>query len=181
MGNIKTYLQFISFLHAGMTQIVEILPHVKQELTFLHRQYHGCWCPGDARSQVISNHYIDYVEPELFGPCMLRVNLELGGARMLPLQQPDCLLNILYRLTKKSSQIVALHHRSFVKGIHRCPVDSPYKWPVTRKEGHDFLPVGDWPCNPPMVPPGTWYWLPGSRHGWRSRFSGRPWPPQAGW
>ena len=25
----------------------------------LHSQYHGCWWPGDARSQVISNHDID--------------------------------------------------------------------------------------------------------------------------
>ena len=28
----------------------------------LQRQYHGCWCPGDARSQGISNHDIYHVE-----------------------------------------------------------------------------------------------------------------------
>ena len=25
-------------------------------------KYHGCWCPGDVRSQGISSHGIDYVE-----------------------------------------------------------------------------------------------------------------------
>ena len=34
----------------------------KQELTY-SSQYQGCWCPGDARSQDISNHDIDYVKP----------------------------------------------------------------------------------------------------------------------
>ena len=29
MGNIKMYLQFISFLHIDMTQVVEILPYLK--------------------------------------------------------------------------------------------------------------------------------------------------------
>ena len=33
MGNIKIYLQLISSLHIDMTQGVEILSHVKQELT----------------------------------------------------------------------------------------------------------------------------------------------------
>ena len=48
-----------------MTQEVEIFFHVRQELTsILHSQYYGCWCPGDARSQGISNHDIDYVEVE---------------------------------------------------------------------------------------------------------------------
>ena len=32
-------------------------PQVRQE-PILHSQYHGCWCPGDARSQGISNHDI---------------------------------------------------------------------------------------------------------------------------
>ena len=30
----------------------------------LQSQYHGCWCPGDDRSQGITNHDIDYVELE---------------------------------------------------------------------------------------------------------------------
>ena len=30
-GNIKIYLHFVSFLHIDMTQVVEILPQVRQE------------------------------------------------------------------------------------------------------------------------------------------------------
>ena len=60
------YLDFISFLHIHMAQVVEILPQVRQEHTFVpipHGQYHGCWCAGDAGGQGISNHDIYYVEP----------------------------------------------------------------------------------------------------------------------
>ena len=53
-----------------MTQVVEILPPLRQQ----HSQYHGCWWPGNARSQGISNHDIDEVEPDYFIPCMLGVN-----------------------------------------------------------------------------------------------------------
>ena len=28
-------------------------------LFILHNQYHGCWCPGDSRSQAISSHGIN--------------------------------------------------------------------------------------------------------------------------
>ena len=45
-----------------------------KNLPILHSQYHGYCFPGDARSQRISNHDIDYVEPEWFHPCMLRVD-----------------------------------------------------------------------------------------------------------
>ena len=30
-------------------------------------QYHGCWCPGDSRSQGINNNDTDYAEAEQFG------------------------------------------------------------------------------------------------------------------
>ena len=56
----KMYLQLISFLHTGMTQVVEIFPRVRQELTY------STWLlmfwrlkePG------ISNHDIDYIAQE---------------------------------------------------------------------------------------------------------------------
>ena len=35
------YLHFMSLLHIDMTQVVEILPHVKQG-PILQSQYHGC-------------------------------------------------------------------------------------------------------------------------------------------
>ena len=34
MGNIKIYLQFISFLHIDIPQVVEILPQIRQEHTY---------------------------------------------------------------------------------------------------------------------------------------------------
>ena len=51
----------MSFLHIDMTQVVEILPHVREQLTYpTYIQYHECWWPGNA----ISNHDICYVEPD---------------------------------------------------------------------------------------------------------------------
>ena len=46
-------------------------------------------------------------------------------------QPYDCLLNRLFRRrSKKTSKLCVL---AFVRGIHRGPVNSPHKWPVTRK------------------------------------------------
>ena len=62
-GNINIYLQFVSFLHIDTAQVVEILPQKNKNLPILRTQYHGCWCPGDVRSQGISSHDIDLVKP----------------------------------------------------------------------------------------------------------------------
>ena len=52
-------------------------------------------------------------------------------------QPHDCLLNRLFRRRlKKTSSCASL---AFVRGIHRGPVNSPDKWPVTRK----MFPFGD--------------------------------------
>ena len=68
-GNINIYLHFMSLLHIDMTQVVEILPCVRQGPTCsIHIQYLGFWWPGDAKSRGISNHDIYYVEPDCFGP-----------------------------------------------------------------------------------------------------------------
>ena len=53
----------MSFLHTNKTHGVEILLEEDKDLPILHNQYHGCWCPGDARSQGINNHDIDLVKP----------------------------------------------------------------------------------------------------------------------
>ena len=46
-------------------------------------------------------------------------------------QPPDCLLNRSFRCrSKKTSKLASL---AFVRGIHRVPVNSPHKGPVTRK------------------------------------------------
>ena len=46
-------------------------------------------------------------------------------------QPHDCLLNRLFRRRSKKHQSSA--SLAFVRGIHRGPVNSPHKWPVTRK------------------------------------------------
>ena len=46
---------------------------LNKKFPILQSQYHGCWCPGDARSQDISIHDIYYAEPDWFGLCALRV------------------------------------------------------------------------------------------------------------
>ena len=58
---INMHLQFLSFLYIDMAQVVEILSRVRQVHT--SSQYHGGWCPGDIRSQGISNHDTDLVKP----------------------------------------------------------------------------------------------------------------------
>ena len=62
-GKINIYLHFVSYHHIDTTQVVEILPQIRQEPTILYSQYHGCWCPGDVRSQGINSHDIDLVKP----------------------------------------------------------------------------------------------------------------------
>ena len=46
-------------------------------------------------------------------------------------QPHDCLLNRLFRRRSKKNETSA--SLAFVWGIHRGPVNSPHKWPVTRK------------------------------------------------
>ena len=61
---INIYLHFMSFLHTNKTQIVEMPPRVKQGPAYSTQSI--SWllmsCPGDARSQGISNHDIDLVK-----------------------------------------------------------------------------------------------------------------------
>ena len=50
-------------------------------------------------------------------------------------QPRDCLLNrrFMRRSKKTLDYIKAPRYWPFVRGIHRAPVNSPHKWPVTRK------------------------------------------------
>ena len=54
----------MSFLHIDMTQVVEILPPVRQELynSIVNIMGVDVLCLGDTSSQGISNHGIYYVE-----------------------------------------------------------------------------------------------------------------------
>ena len=61
-------------------------------------------------------------------------------------QPHECLFNRLFGCsTKKTSNSASL---AFVRGIHRWPVNSPHKWPVTRK----MFPFDDVIMrNPPVI------------------------------
>ena len=62
------YLHFMSFLHIDMTEAVEIISQIRPELAYSTYQYHGLWCPGDARNHAITNHDIYYIELNWLGP-----------------------------------------------------------------------------------------------------------------
>ena len=63
-------------------------------------------------------------------------------------QPHDCLLNRLFRRRSKKNQSSA--SLAFVRGIHRRPVNSPHKWPVTRK----MFPFDD------VIIDGCWFETP---------------------
>ena len=49
------YLHFLPFTDTEIVLIVEIVPPQNMNLFILDHQYHGCWWPGDARSQRFSS------------------------------------------------------------------------------------------------------------------------------
>ena len=60
--NITIYWYFVTFSYTKMTHEVEILQDL--DPFFLQSQYHGCWWPGDTKSQGISSHVIDLIIPQ---------------------------------------------------------------------------------------------------------------------
>ena len=74
LWDMKMYLQFISFPPYWLNTCFLFFLVYNKKLTILHSRKCGCWCPNDARSQDIGNNYVYDVEPELFGPHMLRVD-----------------------------------------------------------------------------------------------------------
>ena len=58
-GSINMYI----LCHPPLTWHRELKSDIMldEDLPILYSQYHGCWCPGDARSQGINNHDIYYV------------------------------------------------------------------------------------------------------------------------
>ena len=54
-GNWDTFV-FCGLSQCWDHQVVAILPHVREAE---HSWYHGCWCPGNTRSQGICRHDID--------------------------------------------------------------------------------------------------------------------------
>ena len=104
----------------------------REHSTFLCR----CnWLRGDSffvslfLEQFISRKWIlMLVHSQNFKSLQWRYNGRDGFSHHRP---HDCLLNRLFRRRSKQHQSSA--SQAFVLGIHRWPVYSPHKWPVTRK------------------------------------------------
>ena len=76
-------LHFISFLHTDMTQVVEILPRIRQEFTNSTESISWVLMFWRRRSQGIGIHDIDYIEPEEFGPHTIKVLINIVHASHL--------------------------------------------------------------------------------------------------
>ena len=72
LGNIKIHLRFLSFFKSEIAQITEIPPLGPD---YPHNLYHGCWSPGDERSQGIVDHHINLAIPEYSCFSSRRVNI----------------------------------------------------------------------------------------------------------
>ena len=95
---------------------------------------------GKQRRPILSN--LDPTRYELIGSCCSE---ETGSTATQPSllwrhngdecvsnhQPHSCLLNRLFRRRSRKHQ--SSSSLAFVWGIHRSPVNSPHKWPVTRK------------------------------------------------
>ena len=105
----------------------------------INEQYHGCWWPGTTRSYGSRSHVIDLVPRNiptktLQGGMPFSLRWRHNGCDGVSNHQPhDCLLNRLFRRRSKKHRSASL---AFERGIHRGPMNSPHKWPVTRKCFH---------------------------------------------
>ena len=127
---------FCSFFDSEIFRELESF-HMEDKRPFiLHEQYHWCWWLGDKRSHGIRFHCIDLVitfrpqqqQGQIVEPsqwCYNRSDVsQITGFSI------DC--STVCSVADQRN-IKALRHWPFVRGIHRSPVDSPHKWPVTRK------------------------------------------------
>ena len=63
------HTEFCIFCHFSMMRWhwwLKSFPMEDKDMIILYNQYHGCWWPGDTRSQGISRHGIDLVCLEIF-------------------------------------------------------------------------------------------------------------------
>ena len=84
LGKIKMYryLQFVSFLHNDMAQVIEILPHVRQDLTYSTESISwvmmSCWCkePGHHQPYLLC---LTWIIQSLHVKGQCRLIFSLGG------------------------------------------------------------------------------------------------------
>ena len=108
------------------------------------RQYHGCWCTVFWRCQGITVLYIS----------MFHYDDIIMGAIATQITSLTTVYSTGYWGVDQSKHQSSAS-LAFVRGIHRGPVNSPHKWPVTRKMSpfDDVIMVFGW-CGLP----GEWIW-----------------------
>ena len=93
--------------------------------TISYDRYHGCYCwPGDAGKQSISSHDMDYNIQKHYSDVIMGA-MERSNNRRLSFCS-----GAVQRKYRSSASL------TFLRGIHRSPVNSPHKGPVTRKCFH---------------------------------------------
>ena len=76
-GNIITYLHFLSFLNIEMVQVLEILPHGRQGLVYLHIQYMRC---RYSTVDFLQNHHKRFSSRASYGLSFVGSNLDSYSA-----------------------------------------------------------------------------------------------------
>ena len=117
------------------------LNELKSEWVFAS-QYNACWWPGDARSQGINQYMV--LTRDIPGPRgkIWYSKFHYSDVIMGAIASQITGLTIAYAIIysgadqRKHQSSVSL---ALVRGIHRSPVNSPHKWPETRK----MLPFDD--------------------------------------
>ena len=112
-----------------------------------------CW---RIRALAATSWYYDFERlPPFLALCSLQWRHNRRGS--VSNHQPHgCLLNRWFR--RRSKKTSKLRITAFVRGIHRGPVKSPHKWPVTRKMFpfddvimlEESTGYGGWGCIPPQ-------------------------------
>ena len=91
-------------------------------------QYHGCWWPGDRRSQVISSNDIDHVG--YMGSCLTQGRI-LKSLHHLNIKKWQKMQISSFFFFNIHDDVIKWKHFPrywpFVRGIHRPPVNSPHK------------------------------------------------------
>ena len=101
-------------------------------------QYHGRRCPGALRHQITSSQAIDYLR-KINGPHCSRYHLNAEHySDIIMSAMASQITSLTIVCATVYSGVDQRKHQSsaslaLVRGIHRWPVNSPHKGPVTRK------------------------------------------------
>ena len=75
---------------------IVVLLHGRQDMFILHDQYHGCWWPGDPKSQGITSHGNDIILWELSSFSTTRVNYNCNQTMFIDVDHMRRVLSHIY-------------------------------------------------------------------------------------